>query len=374
MSHLHRFRSAWFGALAFTSCSIACAAQAHAQADQAVTQAPPAEPSGEPGKAAPKWGEHRQLNDNTMLNPLFVPSALVLSYVGLRTGVERAETDHVPFSPRTVDLKIIRIAEGIDGGIRIIDRVGLFVNLSGFGVTSTNQESLIVRGGSYRLNAGGGVIVKLFQLKQPGTQFSLRARAADGNGKIYNLLPLLRQLDATPVRSAVSAARGRLGDVLLTPFSSFSWGGDLLIAQPLGHLFSLQGYAGMTFDSSTLRPYDLLERRRIDFDLSTTLPEFGLAAAFDAAPLKVPFGVMLEWTLSLPNTEDDRTKHSSSHTQNLVALDLLYTGRSDLQTGVSLYAQWGSDPIEDRGADGAPVESSDERQRLGALIMLRYFW
>ena len=87
----------------------------------------------------------------------------------------------------------------------------------------------------------------------------------------------------------------------------------------------------------------------------------------------VPLGVMLEWTLSLPNTEDDRTKHSSSHTQNLVALDLLYTGRSDCRPG-SRSRQWGSDRSKIAARTATPVESSDQRQRLGALIVLRYFW
>ena len=206
MFHLDRFRNSLFAVIA-TVC-FANAAPAYAQADEAVVEPPPGATSGEASHRTPAWGANRKLKSTTMLSPMFCPRRWYCPILGLRTGIERAETDHVPFSPRTVDLKLIRIAEGIDGGIRIIDRVGLFVNLSGFGVTSTNQESLIVRGGSYRLNAGGGVIVKLFQLKQPGTQFSLRARAAGGNGKIYNLLPLLRQLDATPVRSAVSAARG----------------------------------------------------------------------------------------------------------------------------------------------------------------------
>jgi hypothetical protein len=372
VSYLQRFRGALIGALAFTSCSIACAVQA--QADQAIKEPPPADTAGEAPKAEASWGANRKLKSTTILNPIFVPSALVLSYVGLHTGLERAETDHVPFSPRTIDLKIIRIAEGIDGGIRIVDRVGLFVNLAGYGVTSINQESMIVRGGSYRINGGGGVIVKLFQLKELGTQFSLRARASGDDGKIYNLLPLLRQLDAKPVRSAVNAVQGQLGDVLLTPFSSFNWGGDLVIAQPLGRMFSLQGSASMTVSSSTLKPYDLIDGRRHDVDLTTTIPEFGLAAAFDAAPLKVPLGVMLEWKISLPRTKDDQTKQSTSHTQNLLALDLLYTGRSDLQTGFSIFGQWGSDPIEDRGADGAPIRSSDERKLVGALLLLRYFW
>lgn len=308
-----------------------------------------------------------------MLTPMFVPSALVLSYVGLRTGLEKAQTNQVPFSPRDVDIKIVRIAEGIDGGIRIVDRVGLFMSLAGYGTTSINQESLVVRGGSYRINGTGGVIVKVLKLDQPGTQFSLRARAGGDTGKVYNLLPLLRQLDSRPVRSAVDAATGEIGDVLLTPFSGYDFGADLLIAQPLGRLFSLQASGSLTFQNVTLKPWNLRDNARHGIDLTTTLPEVGLAAAFDAASLSVPLGIMLEWVISFPNTHDDLTDASTSRTQNRLAFDAFYTGRSDLQTGVSIYGQWGSDPIEDRAADGS-TRKSDERELVGAMLMLRYFW
>jgi hypothetical protein len=175
------------------------------------------------------------------------------------------------------------------------------------------------------------------------------------------------------VRSTVDAARGELGDVLLTPFSGSDWGGDFLIAQPLGAMFSLQASASFTFQSATLRPYDLMANARHGIDVTTTLPEFGLAAAFDARTLSVPVAIMLEWVISFPNTHDDLTDSSSSRTQNRLAFDAFYSGRSDLQTGFSIFGQWGSDPIEDRAADGT-TRKSDERELVGAMLVLRYFW
>jgi hypothetical protein len=201
----------------------------------------------------------------------------------------------------------------------------------------------------------------------------LRGRIADTGGKVYSLLPLLRQIDKTPVRSTVNAATGELGDVLISPFSEFDYGGDLAFVQPFGRLFSLQASASITREDQTVSPYNLVAHARHDFDVTNTLPEFGLAFAFDAAKLRVPVAFMLEYTLSLPHAHSQLSDTSHSYTQNLLALDVLYTGRSDLQTGVVLFGQWGTDPIQNQSTDGS-VLTSGRNTRLGAELTLRYFW
>jgi hypothetical protein len=348
------------------------AAGVHAQADDASASAtPPLAPSEVPDDHA--WGANRDIGKHSFQFPVFVPSALVLSYLGQRTGFQSLQIPDVVFRSRKSELKQARIEEDIDAGVRIVDRVGLFASLYASGSSSVNRFSMIVRGGNYRLGARGGVIVKLFRLDETNTQVSLRARIAGESGQIVTLLPLLQALDQRPVRSAVDAVTGELGDVLLAPFSSFEWGGDLVVAQPLGRAFSAQAFFGLTFNSTTLRPYDLVENMRHDRDLSITTPQFGLALTADGIELKVPLALVFEYVLAAPDAEESGTNLAVADTTHVFALSLNYTGRRDLQAGITAFGQFGNESLDQITSDGTTRKSGTAR-RAGAVLTLRYIW
>jgi hypothetical protein len=328
----------------------------------------------ENAKVGTRWGQNRRIKSHLFLAPSLIPSALVTSYVGQRTVGELIETPNVPYlNKQRFDLDQGRIAEHLDVGVRIVDRVQAFVTLTGIADSSTTGESLVLRGSNYILGAQGGVLVKLFQIAQSGTQLSLRGRIAGQSGKVFSLLPFLTALDEAPARSAVAVLNTNLRELLVSPFSMFAWGADLPVAQPLGRMFSLQASIGITIESDTLRPYNLIARGRQDVDFSTTRPEAGIALTWDAMALRVPVALMLEYLGSIVDVTNDETDKSASSGLHMLALGVYYSGRTDLQLGLIGYGEIGAGPIELFAADG-PVHSEDNTRRVGGQFVLRYFW
>ena len=319
-----------------------------------------------------KWGSSRVLDDHRFIFPTFVETAFVSTYLGARVGVASNQVDNLPFGRLgRIDVEAVRIAEGLDLGLRLFDGVGLFATLAGIANLSTNARSLIIRTGQYELTARGGVIVKLLRTER--TQLSVRGRVGTARGKNFTLVALLSAISETPIAAVEDVVTGDLDQFLIVPFSRFNWGGSFAFAWALSPAFSLQSSLGFTVGSTTLEPYDPFLNARQDLEFSSTTPAFGVALTGDARTLGIPLALMLEYEFSRLRTTNELTDRTQSLSQNTLAAGLFYSGRPDLQTGILAFAQLGLEPVTGFTATGEPADS-DKPRVFGGTLSLRYVW
>jgi hypothetical protein len=320
------------------------------------------------------WGTSRIINGHRFIFPAFVEHSFVSTYLDVRSGARVRQVHDLPIGRLgRLDLEQIEVAETIDGELRLFDGVGLFGTFAATATAATNATGLIFLPVQYSFVGDGGVIVQVLRLEEAGTQVSLRARVGVEGGRRFTLAPLLNATADAPARTAESIAAGNLGNLLVTPFSSFRWGGSVAAAQPLSEVFSLQASAGIAFEEMTLRPFEVVSDARQDQEFSVFVPSAGLAAAADARPLGVPLALMLEYQLSARRTEDEQTDTDRTQTLNVLAAGLYYSGRTDLQAGLLGFVFLNLEPITGTDASGNPAES-DTPVLFGGQLVLRYVW
>jgi hypothetical protein len=105
--------------------------------------------------------------------------------------------------------------------------------------------------------------------------------------------------------------------------------------------------------------------------VSTQRPSFGIAGDFDAQPAGFPLAILLEYRATpttVTDTQDVRQLDASSF-EHLVALGLFYSGRRDLQLGITTYSVYGQVPTLNANAmhSGKPLD-------LALQLVFRYYW
>jgi hypothetical protein len=356
-------------------------------------------PACEPPPSAAEATTHRELGGHYFPVPLFVPTALTLSYFGIRAGIEYHSvpgfaTDLSFFStgiPEVANLETVNAAETLDIAIRLHDIVALVGTGYGLARVGANVTTLLGTGADYTYGGTGGVLVKLFRV----SGFQLAARAEVGYfagqqagivelfhdiGAIVNVnireLAMLRdlsQLDLpgrlTQIENSIRAATSGM----LTPFRGAEYGGSLDMAQSLGRALGLQIALGLYGRSAT---YDI---PRFDAATSTLsrethaidklYPRLGVAFDADLGKLGVPIDLLAEYTLTrlhvtsdLPDDTGDRT-----WTEHLLALGVNYSGLPDLQLGIMGYILRGHSTVS-----AADVQASAEPLDAGGQFVFRY--
>jgi hypothetical protein len=109
----------------------------------------------------------------------------------------------------------------------------------------------------------------------------------------------------------------------------------------------------------------------VEHDVITTRPSLALAADLDLNPTGIPLALMLEYRGTAVHVADTQTQGSTNVAafENLVALGVYYSGRTDLQLGVTAYTLFGQAPT--LGANATP---SGKPLDLAAQLAFRYFW
>lgn len=361
-----------------------------------------AQPSASAGaySAAPSreqsWGQTHVLGQHVFTIGSFTPTALVLSYVGVRAGLEYhqvpgfAQLPSLTTSTATaVNLKTLNVNETFDFGIKLHDHVALFGD--GFGKVriGANTATLLGTGADYTYGGDLGVLVKLFRIR--GFQLSVSGQVGYYAGQSAGISALFQDLN-TIARETVeqvqndptfdvnrainqlnSAFRTATAD-LLTPFSGVRYGFALSGALALGRFVGLQASIGYAADDASYRPtrYDATVGGPVtsEHSVSTTRPSFGLGVDVDVSPVGVPLAFMVEYRATPITISDSQpTVGSVSSVENVIALGLFYSGRTDLQLGLVAYSLFGQPQI--LGADATP---SGKPVDLALQLVFRYFW
>ncbi len=352
------------------------AAAEEAPASEETAPAPGEERGARPSSATSgcTWGNGRLLGGNLLLEPSFVDSAETLTSLDVRTGAQFTRVPDLPFG-RLGNLLLHRVeaAGQVNLRIRVHERVsinGSFVLLSDIG---TSPQSLAITGGQYFAQGTGGFTLNVLRMESTGTLLSVLGNLGGGGGKLFNIVPLLDNLSAAPRATAEDVLGGNLRELLMTPTHSFIWNAAIAAAQAISPLFSAQLSLGLSGEAKHFEPFDSASGTRGFFTLRTLTPRLGIALAGDASPYQIPVALMLEYQISWFNVTNSSTDTTVSHIEHILAADLFYSGRSDLQVGVAGFLHLGTDPVAGRTSDGTPADSS--RPTIWGLEgVVRYFW
>jgi hypothetical protein len=345
------------------------------------------------------WGQQRVLGGHSFQLGAFLPSALVSSYVGVRAGFEYHQVPGftqlptlLPSGPQAVDLRTLNVAESIDLSFRLVDFLAIFADGYGRARVGANINTLLGTGADYTYGGNLGVLLKLFRVAS--FQLSVRAQVGYYAGQSAGILALfqdlsaiaqgvVRQVQNNPLdfNNAINQLNGAFISAtadLLTPFSGVTYGASANFALALGRFVGLQGAAGFYMDNATYLPthYDIASNGPIsvEHNVVTTQPTFGAALDIDMEPIGFPAAIMLEYRGRAVSVNDKAQMSSggpldTSSLEHLIALGVYYSGRTDLQLGLTGYTLFGQVP-----SYGVNATPSGKPLDLAAQLVFRYFW
>jgi hypothetical protein len=363
-------------------------------------------PTKEPPKApaaCEEWGQDRVLGGHVFPAAVFVPMALSTSYVGVRAGFEyHATPNYTEFytqlptiagiqQQRTVDLQTINVTETADFSVRLHDYIAIFGDGYARGRVGVNLPTLLGTGADYTFGGDLGALLKIIRIAS--IQLALRGQVGYYQGQKAGIQGLFRDLNGIAIDAVtrlvnnpngldLSTAKAQLNTsfstataALLTPFHGITYEVSVNIAIGLGRLMGLQGslgYASATTTEET-KIFDPILDRSVERERIAhfTRPSLAAALDLDAGALGLPIGVLTEYraTPVTENVEEDEETISESSFESRVALGIYYSGRANLQLGLTGYTLLGQAP--ELGFSGEP---SGKPLDLGAQLVFRYFW
>jgi hypothetical protein len=356
-------------------------------------------PPAEPPPSAAELVSHRELGGHHFPVGLFVPTALTLSYFGVRAGLEYHS---VPGFARDLSffgtgmaqpthLETVNAAETVDAALRLHEMVALVGSGYGLARVGANVPTLLGTGADYTYGGTGGVLVKLFRVA--GFQMAARAEVGYYAGQQAGIVELfqdigevvqfniqelamlrdLTQLDLPGRLNQIENSIRAATSAMLTPFRGSEYGGSLNMAQSLGSAFGIQLALGLYGKSAT---YDIpvftaststltRETRAID----KLYPRLGVAFDADLGHMGVPLDLMAEYTLTRLRVQSDLPDDmvTRNWTEHLVALGVSYSGALDLQLGATAYIQYGQSTVS-----GANAQASGKPLDVGGQFVFRY--
>lgn len=373
--------------------------QENPNAEASPAQAKPATPE-KPAAKNPEqeFGEHRVLGGHAFPLTAFVPTAFATSYVSVRGGIE---FHNVPGFAKPialfatggqerVDLQTLSVTEAVDFEVRLVDFFAVFGSGYGRVRAGVNAPTLLGNGLDYRYGGDAGALLKV--LRVGPFQLALRGQLGYYAGQQAGILGLFQDLstivngslarvqemptlDLNATLAVINNAFVSASTELLTPLFGFRYGGSVNAALGMSKYFGLQLALGAFGDSTTYQPrlYDPTLGTTIAHDQVSTTSQVLGAVAFDfnAAPLEVPFDVLVEYSLSYihNSTTSPGFSETSSSAEQLVALGVYYSGRPDFQLGVTGYTLLGQVPVVGAGntLSGKPLD-------IGAMLVFHYIW
>ncbi|MBN1652942.1 MAG: hypothetical protein JXA30_04120 [Deltaproteobacteria bacterium] len=357
-------------------------------------QAPPPKPSA----AEEDWGQYRVLGGHQFPAAIFVPLALSSSYLGVRAGIQYHSVPGFASLPtlgngqvqQFADLETVNVAENIDFSLRLHDYVAVFGDAYGEGRVGANIATLLGTGADYTYGGDLGALVKIVRIG--GFQLAIRGQVGFYAGQSAGVLALFEDLTDIAIdalsrilgtsnftlNSAIEQLNTSFAAAtadLLTPFDGLAYGTSLNVALALGKYIGFQGSLGFLLDTTSYRPtnFDAVLGSPVTFERTerSLRPSVSAAIDFDASPVGLPIDIIVEYRFT-PITverENENGSFTESSIESLIALGIYYSGRTDLQLGVTGYTLLGQAPT--LGVNGLP---SEEPLDIGAQLVFRYFW
>jgi hypothetical protein len=321
---------------------------------------PPPEPSPSEGDFG-----NRTLKGHTFLYPAYFSSAFITTDFLNSTELHIVQVPDVSTPLGSFKLHLTGAFEKFELGIKLSDVVGLRLSGGVRALVGTNKPGFVYNGASYDVGAGLRVPIRLLRAESSGTQLTLQPYGAFSGGQMTTLFPLLRN---SPIITAATILQGNLGELLTTPLRTVDFGIALPFAQTFSKNFSLQAIAGVGRNVVVLDQFNPRSGTRDSNSFGNWEFTFGAALAADGSPDGIPLAAMFEWVTDRQTASTSLVATPEVGTVTTLALGAYYTGRQNLQLGVTGAIELGLAPVEtDFGESGSPT-AEDFR------FVLRYIW
>jgi hypothetical protein len=339
----------------------------------------------------------RALAQHTFPVAEYSPTPFTLTSFAMRVGVERSQVPNYAQlasllnadGQTKIDLTSLQVAEAFDASVQVHDRVSIAGAAYGRARVGANRPSLLNAGVDFMYGGNLSVLVKLLRTRQ--FQLSVRGAFGASTGQLAAIGILFSDLSkiadqtitqtknaglsqedaAQQLRAAFQAATAEL----MTPFSTWTASGALVMALGFNPYLGLQASLGFATDHTTynLTRYQTDSNTLLHYDrsLQTLRPTATLALDFDAEPARIPLDFMVEYQLapSWVKTTSQGSEVTQSTVEQLLALALYYSGRKDLQLGITGVWVFGQTPLlgENSQPSGHPFE-------IAGRLIFRYIW
>lgn len=326
----------------------------------------------------------------------FLASSFIVSSFAVHAGIDVRRVPRFPLDATTgalvaqrIDLATVRITQGAAGSVRLHRLFALTFAVSGEARIGTNSSSLLGTGADYELGGDAGGLLRLYRGER--FQISLRSEGGYHGGQQAGVARFYRSVRAIADRTVTrllgpgtdfATERQRIDQALTqaalgltTASRGFRISNLLTAAWTLSSYAGLQAMLGFSFDRTTNVSNEFQLDSETSFKLSTTSDrrELMAGAAIDlgAASTGVPLDVVAEYELlPLLSRDHDGVGQSSRATvAQRLALGVYYSGRTDLQLGMSAYTL-----LAQLRELGANAQWSGKAYNFGGLFVFRYIW
>ena len=304
------------------------------------------------------WGNDTVFAGHRFLSIPLQPSALLRSFFAFE---QSASVLTIPgFPVRGDGSRFDVMTEGLAERLAFGFKVSELMAVDAFGNMNIEYgpdgPSLLFRGGIFRIGGGVGATFRIARFET--LQLALRPYVSVGNSQLYSVLTLVegaREIgDNENVEEVLQSDRGR---ELLTYQSQRTLGAALLMAWALDPAFGLQSSLGgaWTQDDVEAMQNDYVREETTNFMLLNA----SVSLEYDFWLRGLSMALNGEYELSYGRVTDQSFPSGGSRLSHRVGAGVYYTGREDLQLGMSYYSVLGL-----AGVRGVPAQSTQTAENL----------
>ena len=237
-----------------------------------------------------------------------------------------------------------------------------------------DRPAFLLRGASYQIGGVVGATLRIFRDEQMGLQVSTRPWFSYTSSRNYSVLAFVegaRELgDGDTVDQVLDTSAT---DSFLELTTEMSAGGSLLVAYAWNEALAFQGSLDVAWSSQESDP------GQSDIGSVVTTEYLRVAGAgsveYDFRSQGLPAAFAFEYKMTYGRLADNPFPSTSSRVSHRMGLGAYYTGRQDLQLGLTYYALFGLPRLKAIDAMPTdPVRESDPAIVKMLAFNLYYFW
>ena len=236
-----------------------------------------------------------------------------------------------------------------------------------------DRPAFLLRGASYQIGGVIGATLRVFRDEQMGLQVSTRPWFSYTSSRNYSVLAFVegaRELgDGDTVDQVLDTSAT---DSFLELTTEMSAGGSLLVAYAWNEALAFQGSLDVAWSSG-------VGSGQSDIGSVVTTEYLRVAGAgsveYDFRSQGLPAAFAFEYKMTYGRLADNPFPSTSSRVSHRMGLGAYYTGRQDLQLGLTYYALFGLPRLKAIDAVPTdPVRESDPAIVKMLAFNLYYFW
>lgn len=326
----------------------------------------------------------RTLRGHTYVEPATQDTPFITSHVGVRQGLGYFFLPDYPVSAdRKTNLVLFALTERVDLQVRLLPWLAIWGAGEASLATGLDQDSLFYGNSAFLGGGRGGGAIRLYRSRERGTQVTVRGYFGGAAG---NELALPGFVQAIGVRATREVATGTVDDAekrvvsavndlsnaAVADTSQVQFGGSAHFAQTLVRMVGLQTSFALARRNAKDERFEPSAQERLVTHTGDTSMRFAVAVSVDGYHLRVPVALLFEYAVekTFRVVADEHVYVPSAH---LAGFGVFYSGRTDLQLGVSLFGRRNLKALEATALDGTKAVTGVPTEAF-AQFVLRYVW